>query len=188
MTEIPPALDDELAVHLWQCSPCFREFTVFQDTRRNAERRVLGTKLALGAILLCSGLAVLTHWPDIQGYLRGAPEAVRSAAREVAELDFRDHSSERSASSTGKIEQKLRAPVRVLVVALPRGSEPGEYEIEIRSRSDEAKVVGSSNAVADEHMKVRCEFRGAGVNAGSYVLAWRRHGSELWHDGWFMVE
>ena len=57
-----------------------------------------------------------------------------------------------------------------------------------RSGSDEAKVVGSSNAVADEHMKVRCEFRGAGVNAGSYVLAWRRHGSELWHDGWFMVE
>jgi hypothetical protein len=191
MAENPPPLDDELSVHVWHCSPCFREFTAFRDAKRAGDRRVLRTKLSVGAMALCTGVALIAYWP---AFHRNGPQSflhTRSSEPAIGELDFRDDRSERGAGSNTNREQKLRSSVRVLLLALPGGSETGEYEIEIRSGSDIARTVRATRGVAarqsDGRIKLRCELGPDLLPPGSYTAAWRSRGSGLWHYGTFIV-
>ncbi len=112
---------------------------------------------------------------------------------ETGTLDFYDSGILRGTGKpTPRTVQTVRSSVRILVVVLPIASSAGEYEIQIRKGSDDGKIIKVVRATASSHKangQTTLQFDlGAPLLPGSYGLAFRPQGSNLWSYGTFTVQ
>ncbi len=186
---------DPARLHLAGCSPCFSEFrelneASLQETRR---RRTTLAILAIAAsVLIAFGLFVYNSLsrhggepPNLVAH-KGNPPELESGA-----LDFSDDLTRRATTEAPRMVQTLRASVRIVILTLPVGSQLGDYDIEIRQASPEGAVIKVLNGVAsqeaDGRTKLRFDLGVPSLVAGSYALAWRPHGTEVWSSATFTV-
>jgi hypothetical protein len=186
---------DPARLHLAGCSPCFSEFremkeAVRLETQRRRKTMVIG---AIAASLLIAFSVVVYNYLSRPG--SQTPKFVahneNPPALESATLDFSDDLPRRATTETPRIVQTLRTSVRIVILTLPVGSQPGDYDVEIRQESARGAVIKVLRGVAaqdsDAHIKLRFDLGVPSLVAGSYILTWRLHGTEFWSSRTFSV-
>lgn len=183
-----PALE-----HIAHCSPCFRDIRNFQAEWARSRARVRMAVAATVVAVLTAGLMYLAlrpPWKTNPGTVarverarpeQGAPEQ----ACQNAVLNFETLSRERGAAEKAPQPLELQRIPRGLLslsMYLPKGSEPGEYQVALlRSKSDETPLASASGIARIENgltvltISIDCSR----VGAGTYVIAFR-HDSESW--------
>ncbi len=181
LAENPPPVEDSVAVHVRQCSPCFAEFRTFRDAKRSASARIAKTRLAVSSALVCAALAMLIYWPIHK------PASNRPV--DVAQLNFAEDSAERGGDDSSAAVQRIQASARTLKISLPASTDPGNYEIEICRAADLSTAIASPQIVRLEQSKpfpsLAYQLSSPALPAGSYAAAWRPQGSAVWHYGFF---
>lgn len=183
-----PALE-----HIAHCSPCFRDIRIFQAERARSRAIVRMAVAAAVVAIVTAGLmyvALRPPWktnPETVTHVersrpaQGAPEQ----ARQNAVLNFETLSRERGVSerATQPLElQRIPRGLLSLSMYLPKGSEPGEYQVALlKSKSDETPLAAASGTARIENgltvlvISIDCSQ----VEAGTYMIAFR-HDSESW--------
>ena len=171
MAEQKVPADDPAWSHLWNCSPCFRDFKVLRDARvarvdrefnRKRTRRYMLTGVA--AVILSSALTYL-----------GVVE-FRWRPRQVVPItvDLRNASATRgSASPVARLPQRLDE-VHLL---LPSGSSPGAYAIAILESATDNSAVALTSAKTTQSgntLTIVATVDLANVRTGQYFLGIRR--------------
>lgn len=178
---------DEVWEHVTHCSPCYGEYVGFIGELDARRRRRKGVLLAGGL----AALFALGFW--IRGLVlapaSNPPEAVNQPApmteREVvaAVLNLESQSATRSGSSDarqpGDEIQRLPRARLALSIYLPRGSEPGRYEVQLlgadRSGEPLLTMTGEASVVKGlTRLDVEPDF--SRLSPGRYTLATRRAG------------
>jgi hypothetical protein len=130
----PGTFDDPRLQHIRQCSPCFGEFRVFRDARRDRERRrwlaLVGSAAAL-AVLCLSGIWVIRQ--GTFGMNGSEGNTARAMMNFAATSPARGPS--RGSDTPPAIQEYTREPL-ILSIGLPRGSESGSYEFELLQESN----------------------------------------------------
>ena len=186
---------DPARLHLAGCSPCFSEFREMKEAARQETQRRRKTMaiVAIAASLLIAFSLVMYHSLSRPG--SQTPKLVAQKDNppklESGALDFSEELTRRASTEAPNIVQTLHASVRIVVLILPAGSQPGDYDVEIRQGSAEGVVIkvlrGLSTQDSDGRIKLRFDLGVPPLVAGSYTLAWRPHGTEIWSSGTFTV-
>jgi hypothetical protein len=174
--------------HVTHCSPCYAEYlALVEGSEQNRRRR---NRLALAAGL--AALFALGFW--IRGLLAPsvdvpkAPEVVQQPAITqepdviAAVLNLESQSATRSGSpdapQPGEEIQRLPRGRLALSIYLPRGSEPGPYEVRILTERGEEPLLSISGEARMEKGLTRLNVNSDLTNlaTGRYVLATRRAG------------
>jgi hypothetical protein len=170
--------------HIYHCSPCYREFLDFRREfrRKRAIIKWLSLSSAAAAALIVS--FALFRWipqhigkpparPDQASILKKGPMAV---------LNLENTSPNRGGGAKSKPElQRLPRTPLTLSIYLPLGSEPGQYEIELRKENDPSPLAKYSGTAHIENglTVVTIEPDLSKFPPGTYVLAFR-HDREAW--------
>ena len=163
---------DEVWEHITHCSPCYATFLDAKKEFRH--KRVIRRRTAVG--LLAAAAAAI----PVVLVTRHAP----SSDREIGDWNLEAISSSRGAGGdaqgppSSQFATKASGYIRV---HLPLGSEPGEYQLEIR-QTDFGPALRRSNGKAEVingHTIVRFPVDLAGLAAGSYFAAIARN-SRVW--------
>jgi hypothetical protein len=162
--------------HLMECSPCFVEYIAFRDQALR-QRRIRRLAVAAAIAVVCVGVWFaykerLLHTPN--GQIANHRTAV---TYEPKLADLRDQAPVRGAE--GKTPAPLeftRGPI-ALTLYLPTGSEPGQYEVEVAERLDQALATASGSATLQNGIAVlEVKLDLANLHPGLYYLAVRRPG------------
>jgi hypothetical protein len=167
--------------HVKHCSPCLREML---DMRRETilartRRRYRMYRIAIAAVLvLAAGIGIIL-WSGIIHHQEGsAQQAV------IARWDLQNASAMRDLDDYQQ-PVHLEAPAKkgTIAVVLPLGSEPGEYEVEVkRYRNSRAIKKFKSTASLSNEGKTVLQINAdlSDLRTGHYVVAFRR-GQQAWH-------
>jgi len=189
LAQHPQSIDDPLSLHVQHCSPCFQEFREFRDGRRAAERRALTVRLSVGTMALAAALALTIYL--FHGRVTHTPLSAAGESLELAQLDFSDELAARGTAAPAPATPTIKASARILILRLPAGSESGDYDIEIRSAADISNKVkelpGAQLQQSAVNPQLRCLLNPPLLPPGSYIAAWRLHGTQLWHYGAFSI-
>jgi hypothetical protein len=171
MAEQKVPADDAAWSHLWNCSPCFRDFKILRDARvarveKEFDRRRTRRHVLTGAVavVLSSALAYI-----------GAVE-FRSRPRQVVSItvDLRNANATRgSASPVARLPQKLDE-VHLL---LPSGTSPGAYVIAILESATDNSAIALASAKTTQSgntLAIVGTVDLANLHAGPYFLGIRR--------------
>ncbi|MPZ21627.1 MAG: hypothetical protein GEV06_27615 [Luteitalea sp.] len=178
------AITDPGYDHLIECSPCYREFRDLQqaETRHRAFRQSVAKWVVPAAAALLVVTAGLWLALSREGGRPAETGPGVDAVEVHARLDLRPFTVERSAQRQAT-QQPLLLPRGLVNVTmlLPRGSEPGEYEVQVldpdlRSMASATGEATIRNSVTT--FEARLDLRG--LSPGSYQLALRREG-DSWH-------
>jgi hypothetical protein len=178
--------------HITHCSPCYQEFL---DLRvQFHERRRRNTRVALTMALLGLLAVVAVVWTAT--FRRTAPKAPvqtqriplsREANTLTAVLNMEGTSSTRGAEPTTKangLQRLPRARISALLIYLPFGSPPGDYEVHLLhgdgiSRSLLARFAGAAEIKEGlTVLKVSPDF--SMYTPGIYTISVLRDGAALW--------
>jgi hypothetical protein len=163
-------------LHLGSCSPCFIEYAKFQrDVQR---RKALQFVLASAALLILAAIgawAWKVHW----FYRTGRNVATNVPYQKVA-VDLRNRlilrGEEGSSANSGPIE--LPRGQLDLTLLLPRGSEPGNYEVGVSTELEKPLVTTTGLAVNGNAITaLNVKLGTAKLNPGTYLLTIGRAGS-----------
>jgi hypothetical protein len=163
--------DDPSWSHLWNCSPCFKDFKVLRDARvarvdREFDRRRTRRHVMTGAVavVLSSALAYF-----------GAVE-FRSRPRQVVPVTIDLTNAGPTRGSTVPVA-RLPKKLDEIHLLLPSGSSPGPYAIAIleSATNNTAVALTSSNAAqSGTELVVVATVDLANVPAGQYFIGIRR--------------
>ena len=154
--------------HLTSCSPCYRDFSQFQETYQRARRRTI---LAIAASILVA--ATGASWWVIH-----TKNEIRLA--QITVIDLRNRSVARG-SDPVPVEPPLeiRRSVSRLVIYLPLGSSDGPYEIRIATPAGNAILTAGGVASLKEGVtSIQAVVDLASASSGHYVFQVRRPNSE----------
>ena len=180
VAENPVAFDDPRLQHIRQCSPCFGEFRVFRDARRDRERRLrltlVGSVAAL-VVLCLSGI-----WLIRQGTF-GMNGGEANTAR--AMMNFAATSAARGPSGGSDappaIQEYPREPL-ILSIGLPRGSESGFYEFELLQQSNVVARASGKAAISKGLTTFSLRLDLSLLKAGEYDARVRHLPDGGWRD------
>lgn len=164
---------DEVWEHITHCSPCY---ATFLDSKKEfRHKRVIRRRTAIG--LLAAAAAAI---PVVLITRFHAP----SSNREIGDWSLEASSSSRGAGTDAQGPPSSQLATRAsgyIRVHLPLGSEPGEYQLQIRRTEDGPALRLSSGKaeVVNGHTIVRFPVDLAGLVAGSYFAAIARN-SRVW--------
>ena len=188
------SFDDPTLQHVRQCSPCFGEFRVFRDARRNRERFrhvALWTGIAALFIVCVSAIAVATyrksHHIGSQNNVNFASNTgAKPVARRVA-LDFRSLNPERGAAfpshDGANRSWTIPATLMTLQLTLPFASDDGKYRLELRRDGDDATVktfFGVARIKEGDTILTIEDVDLSGIPSGKYSLLFA-HADASWH-------
>lgn len=176
---IDPGPQDPLLHHLTHCSPCFRELLTYRDQLR-AERtsRKRRTTWRLTAAIAAVLMVAIALWYQQLGSRSGG--STPDGSRLVA--DLRDRSPLRGeVGPMGEPESPLRwtRSKGTLLMYLPRGSDDGLYELQLRRATDNDRLLRSWSGTAQITQGItvlETEVDIRDLEEGNYVLAVRQPG------------
>jgi hypothetical protein len=155
--------------HIARCSPCFKEFRELQQKIQARRRRKL-LATAAGIVIACGTGITLTQFHFHESV--------------IARWDLQNASSSRDFNDYQQ-PVHLEAPAKKgpIAVTLPLGSEPGQYEVELRHdrNSGAIKTFKSTAALSNGGktvLQITADF--SDLPVGDYIVAFRR-GQQAWH-------
>lgn len=167
--------------HVKHCSPCLREMLdlqreVFLATARGRYRMY---RIGIAAVLILAAGIGFFLW---SGVIHRKEGSVQQAV--IARWDLQNASALRDFDDYQQ-PVHLEAPAKkgTIAVVLPLGSEPGEYEVEVkRDRNSGAikkfKSIASLSNDGKTVLQINADL--SDLHAGRYVVAFRR-GLQAWH-------
>ena len=167
--------DDPAWSHIWNCSPCFRDFKVVRDARvarveREYERKRTRRNLLRGAaaVVVCSAAAYYS-----------AVEIVSRPRHRVAvvTVDLTNAGVTRGPEQTEPPVARLPRQLDELHLVLPRFSPGGRYVVAILASRSENTAVALGSATAKEtknHSTVIVTLDLSEAKPGEYFLGTRR--------------
>ena len=168
--------EDGVWQHITHCSPCYATFLQFKNEFRSARRRRgLGFILAaIAVVALTAGIAIY------ETNHRGEPTTVQNDDQyESARLDLRDRSSQRTTAAQSSSPAPLFLPRKKLnlTIILPFGSEPGNYEVQIRKSGQELATVEGTAVVIQGNTELPVKLDLSKYAYGVYGVAIRQPSS-----------
>jgi hypothetical protein len=186
------SFDDLTLQHVRQCSPCFGEFRVFRDARRNRERlRHVALWTGVAALLIVFVCAIAasiyrkSHHIGNQNDLNSARTGAKAVPRLIA-LDFRSLDPQRGAAlpnNDGATRSwTIPATLVRLNLTLPFASDDGNYRLELRGIGNATVKKFSGIALIKEGDTILTVDRVdlAGIPDGKYELLYA-HADASWH-------
>jgi hypothetical protein len=169
--------------HVTSCSPCYRDFSLFQTAYRS---RIKGTLVAIAATIVL--VACLAGWTL---FLRQraplvlrpkeppVPRQEEPLVTQTAVLDLRDRSPQRGSKSGPALPPlEMARNVSQLKIYLPLGSDEGLYDIRITTR-DEPLLAATGSARLEQGLtSIGVDVPPSRLQSGRYILKIRRRGSE----------
>ncbi len=166
--QMPLAEAERWLDHLTSCSPCYRDFTQFQETYQRARRRTI-LAIAASILVVASGATWwVVHTKNIIPFAQ------------TAVIDLRNRSVARG-SDPVPVEPPLEIRRRVsrLVIYLPLGSSDGPYEIRIATPAGSAVLTtGGVASLKDGVTSIQAVVHLSSAASGQYVFQVRRPNSE----------
>jgi len=178
--ELP--IDDPAYDHIGKCSPCYQELRAIQQAdaaRLASTAKRMRLTYAAAAVLV---LAIAGAWFAVRqtGGFGRTDRAVAQVEQDVL-LDTRPFAVTRGAERTKESEAltlprgRLRATILLEV-----GSEPGDYDVQIRDANQQARASSTGRAaIVDFVTTLKTSFDTSALPPGHYQLAVRREG-----EGW----
>ncbi len=171
LAENPPPLDDPISVHVRECSPCFAEFRTFRDVKRAASKRQ-----TVWRITSIAAATAALFW------IIGRPPSPQTSPIEIARLNFSNDSAERGTDTNAAPLPSIPVGSLLLQITLPAGTDPGEYDLEIRSAANLSNTLKAPQTLSlRQGNAITYRLSPPALPAGNYALAWRSHGTPLWH-------
>jgi hypothetical protein len=166
--------DDPAWEHIWNCSPCFKDFKVIRDARLaeiegryRAQRRLRNLVLA-ASVLVCAIILAALFYRKI-GELRGGAAVVA--------IDLTNAGTVRGdAEDNARVLAELPTRLDEIHLKLPVFSQHGRYVVAIlQSKSQNAAVaLGSATTTGtDVNPSLDLTFDLSGTKPGRYFLATR---------------
>jgi hypothetical protein len=157
--------------HIKECSPCYLEGRAIQEA--DASRRRILTWAAAAVLAIAAGTG---GWMLTKG---GDPVATETHA----ELDLRPYAIMRGESQTAdRPPLQLPRGQVLLTLFLPTGSEPAQYEVEVRDSNAVSKASARGEARVQNQVTVLALTVSTGsLSPGAYQLAVRRAG-DRWQE------
>jgi len=156
--------------HIARCSPCFQEFREIQREMKARRRRGKILATAAGIVIACGTGIMLTQLHFQESVIARWDLQSASPSR-----DFNDYQQ----------PVHLEAPAKrgTIAVTLPLGSEPGEYEVEVRHDRNggaikDLKSTATLSTQGKTVLKIPADF--SELPVGDYVVAFRRD-QQAWH-------
>lgn len=189
--------------HVWKCSPCFAEFRELRDARRARERSARRRRAAyvgvIAAILLvCIGAALTILFSRGRATPRPpevvkAPPPVAVPANPAAVLNLgispTRSGDEKRPPGSGLQIQRLPHHRVDLTVYLPRGSDEGDYQLEMLDSQDDVVISANGKAVIDRGLtRFTTAIDLAKIPPGTYQVKSRRVPDGTWHSSTVIVE
>jgi hypothetical protein len=187
------SFDDPTLQHVRQCSPCFAEFRVFRDARRNRERlRQVAVWTGIAALfLMCvSAIAISIHRRSHklgnQNDLNSASSTGAKAVPRLIALDFRSLETQRGAAlpnnDVSTHSWTIPATLVRLKLTLPFASDDGNYRLELRGDGNATVKKFSGAALIKEGDTILTVDRVdlTGIPGGKYELLYA-HADASWH-------
>ncbi|MHB8527444.1 MAG: hypothetical protein ACYDD2_14990 [Candidatus Acidiferrales bacterium] len=165
---VPLAEAEKWLDHLGSCSPCYRDFSRFQETYQLHRKRTL---LAIAAsILVCASIG---GWAFVRWHNK--KETVQTAV-----LDLRNWSVARGVEpNPGVPPLEVNRDASRLSILLPFGSSEGEYDVRVAKRSGELLVTAVGMAKLSKGVtSLRVVLRMSSLSPGTYMLKIRKAGLE----------
>jgi hypothetical protein len=170
--------------HIYHCSPCYREFLDFR--REFRRKRIINRGLTWSTIAAAAVIVAFVFAWWLPQHNRKTPSPPSQASvlqqRAMAVLNLEYTSPNRGAGKkpNAELQHLPRIPL-ALSIYLPLGSEPGQYEIELRKENDPAPLAKYSAIAHLENgltvLKIAPDL--SKFPPGTYVLAFR-HDREAW--------
>jgi hypothetical protein len=177
--EVPA--DHSVHRHLIKCSPCYRELRGLQQA--SGERRVIPPirnwwlAAAAAAIVIVGTLAWLLLAGRDSIVPTGAPPP--SDTPVSAQLDLRKYALMRGERQADTAPISLPRGQLNLTLLLPVGSEPGEYEIQIKDSSLTSRASTTGTAEIREFVTtLEVSLDTGALPPGTYELALRQPGAD----------
>ncbi len=166
-------IDDPAYNHIKECSPCYLEGRAIQEADALQQRRRILTWAAAAVVALAAGTGA---W-----ILTTGSSSVDTEVQ--AQLDLRPYAIMRGEPQTTERPPLQLPRGRVLLtLLLPTGSEPGLYDVEIRSSDGTPAVHASGRAELRDYVsRLEVTLNLAQVSPGTYDLAIRHHGDAWQH-------
>jgi hypothetical protein len=178
--ELP--IGDPAYDHIGKCSPCYQELRAIQqaDAKRLAAT-VRRKRLAYAAAAVLV-LAILGSWFVMRetGSLGGRTDASIAQVEQDVLLDLRPFAVTRGPEPAKEPDALVlpRARLRATIL-LEVGSEPGDYEIQIRDANQQPRANATSRAtIVDFVTTLKTSLDTSILPPGSYQLAVRRDGED----------
>jgi hypothetical protein len=168
-------IGDPAYEHLIKCSPCYLEVRGFQEAAKTERRRkVLKTvvwPVAAAAVVL---IAVAAG----RMFLLGSDRGARRGAEFRTEFDLRPYAVTRGVQERSDLPPlTLPRGHGTLVLRLPTGSEPGNYEVQVLDAQLAAKASATGGAYFQDRVTtLQLTIDLGGLPPGDYQLAIRRSG------------
>lgn len=170
--------EEQWISHCSRCSPCFREFGEFRRAfvRQRRVRRISAVAVIIAAVCVATWLAVGRR----ANVKSGSNVAMNSGAPAfpVQVVDLRNWSAVRSDEaphSPGQKSLDLQRARATLVIYLPLGSQPGNYEVEIVSSKIHGALAASGVArIENGNTVLRVNFDLRKLSTGQYSLGIRQ--------------
>jgi hypothetical protein len=165
-------IDDPAYDHLKECSPCYLEGRAIQQADALQQRRRILTWAAAAALILGTGSATW-FWTTRENGV------VFSGTRLRAELDLRPYAITRGEPQPVLPPLVLPRGDLMLTLLLPTGSEPGQYEVQVKDSNATTRASARGNAELRQYVSTLEVAVSVGeLSPGMYSLAVRRDGNE----------
>jgi hypothetical protein len=178
--ELP--IGDSAYDHIGKCSPCYQDLRAIQQAeaaRLAAAVRWKRLTYAAAAVLV---LAIAGSWFGLRqtGGLGSTGPSAPLVEQDVL-LDVRPFAVTRGGAERTKEPEALvlpRARLRATIL-LEVGSDPGDYEVQVRDANQQARTSSTgSAAIVDFVTTLKTSLDTSALLAGSYQLAVRREGED----------
>ncbi|HVB55269.1 MAG TPA: hypothetical protein VNE63_02415, partial [Candidatus Acidoferrales bacterium] len=163
---------EQWLLHLGSCSPCFIEYTAFQ--KQVARRKTLELVLASAALIVIVGLA---GWLWKGGWFRGTggkPNIATVMPYQKVTVDLRNRivfRGEQLPSANSGAIQLPRGRLDVTIL-LPKGSGPGNYEVQVSTELEKSLITTTGMAVDQNGITaLRAKLDISNLSPGGYVVA-----------------
>ncbi|MFZ0337679.1 MAG: hypothetical protein WAL45_06575 [Terracidiphilus sp.] len=161
---------EQAVLHIGGCSPCFIEYTALQKqaTRRKTVELVLASA-ALLILAVVGGWAWKTHWLRASG----ANVATNMPYQKVT-VDLRNRlilrGDQAPTANSGPIQ--LPRGQLDLSILLPKGSGPGNYEVQVSTELEKSLVATTGMAVNQNGVTaLKVKLNISNLSPGGYLLA-----------------
>jgi hypothetical protein len=176
---------EDRARHIATCSPCLRDYLNATERWKRRRRRVIAVLAAAAGLgIVLAGASLLAPPAPVSP---SAPpsisEQIPADALRVATLDLRPLEPVRGGSEARAAAPVLQRANLKLTVLLPVGSEPGNYEFEVRDQQDSPQIRGAAVAKIRNYIttiETTVDLRQ--VDTGSFKWAIRRLGETNWRS------
>jgi hypothetical protein len=180
--------------HVWKCSPCFAEFRELRDARLARERSARRARITyLGAIaaviLVCLGGALALLFSNRNRIVPPGPQTPTRPTAAILNLEGTLRSAEKGGDGSEAGIQRLPRRAVELTVYLPRGSEDGDYALELLDSHNGMLLSAAGKAQIERGLTRFTVFVDlVKVSPGTYTVRSRRVPDGGWHSSKVTVE